>query len=318
MRLSPLLLAVTLAACSSPRLSDVSESPSSVERFALPGGFDAQGHRGARGVLPENTVAAMLRALDDGMTTLELDLSVTSDGVLVLSHEPWMSADICSHPDGSPVTEGEAESLLIYQMPLSDVQAFDCGRRGHARFPDQQPQPAYKPTLAQVITAADAHARQTQRALPFYNVETKSRSTWDGDRHPAPDAFVALIIATAEQAGALERTTIQSFDVRTLQSARQIDPRIPLALLVDDGAPYETPSQGAQVLDFAPDVWSPYHLFVTRERVEEAHAAGMRVVPWTVNDRRRMIDLIAMGVDGLITDFPARLRTVVDESTRAR
>lgn len=318
MRLSILLLAVTLAACSSPRSPDVLESLPTVERFALPDGFDAQGHRGARGVLPENTVAAMLRALDDGMTTLELDLAVTSDGVLVLSHEPWMSADICSHPDGLPVMDAEAESLLIYQMPLSDVRAFDCGRRGHARFPGQQPQPAYKPTLAEVIDASDTHARQTQRPLPFYNVETKSRSTWDGDRHPAPDAFVALVIATVEQAGALERTTIQSFDVRTLQSARRLDSRIPLALLVDDGAPYETPSQGAQVLGFAPDVWSPYHLFVTPERVAEAHAMGMRVVPWTINDAGRMADLIAMGVDGLITDFPNRLRAVIDESADVR
>ncbi len=306
-----ILLFVTLAACSSPP-SGTLTSATEAERFALPDGFDAQGHRGARGLLPENTVAAMLRALDDGMTTLELDLSVTSDGVAVLSHEPWMSAEMCSHPDGSPVADSEAESLLIYSMTLAEVQAFDCGSRGNARFADQQATPAYKPALADVIAAADAHARQTGRPLPFYNVETKSRPTWDGERHPAPDAFAALVIATASQAGALERTTIQSFDVRTLQSARRLDPRVPIALLVDDGAPYETPQQGADVLGLVPDVWSPYHLLVTPERVRQAHAMGVRVVPWTVNESSRMIDLVAMEVDGLITDYPDRLRAVLD------
>ena len=313
----PILLLVTLAACSSPRPLDERAPPVAVERFALPGGFDAQGHRGARGLLPENTVAGMLRALDSGMTTLELDLSVTADGVVVLSHEPWMSADICSHPDGSPVAAGEAESLLIYRMTLAQAQAFDCGSRGNARFPEQNSMPAHKPALSDVIAAADAHARQTGRPLPFYNVETKSRPTWDGERHPAPDAFAALVIATADRAGALERTTIQSFDVRTLRSARRLDPRVPLALLVDDGAPYETPQQGADVLGFSPDVWSPYHQFVTPARVREAHAMGMRVVPWTVNDAAQMADLIAMGVDGLITDYPNRLRTVLDTAGSA-
>ncbi len=318
MRLPIVLLLMTLTACSSLRPPEPVALHSEAERFALPSGFDAQGHRGARGLLPENTVAAMLRALDEGMTTLELDLSVTQDGVLVLSHEPWMSAEICSHPDESSVTDGEAESLLIYRMPLADVQAFDCGSRGHARFPDQQALALSKPTLADVIAASDAHARTTDRPLPFYNVETKSRPTWDGDRHPAPDAFAALVIETAQQAGVLERTTIQSFDVRTLQSARRLDPRVPLALLVDDGAPYETPRQGAAVLGFAPDVWSPFDAFVTPERVREAHAMGMRVVPWTVNETGRMRELIAMSVDGLITDYPDRLRALIEESAVQR
>lgn len=302
-----LALAVTLSAClPAPRAADAPD------RFALPDGFDAQGHRGARGEAPENTVPSMLRALDAGMTTLELDLAVTGSGELLLSHEPWMSAAICSHPDGAPVAEDEAERLLIYSMTTAEAQAYDCGRRGHAGFPEQQPQASPKPTLAAVVAAADAHARQAGRPLPYYNVETKSRPDWDGARHPDPDAFAALVIETMDAAGALARTTLQSFDPRTLRAARRIDPRVPLAFLVYEGAPYAAPAASVEALGFAPAIYSPEHTLVTAPSVREARALGMRVVPWTVNETARMRTLVALGVDGLITDYPGRLAAVMD------
>jgi glycerophosphoryl diester phosphodiesterase len=304
-----LALAVTLSACS-PAL----RPPEPDAHYPLPTGFDAQGHRGARGELPENTIPSMLRALDAGMTTLELDLAVTADGDLLLSHEPWMNPAICSHPDGTPVAEAEAQSLNIFRMTTAQAQAFDCGARGHAGFPDQQPQANPKPTLAATIAAADAHARALGRPLPYYNVETKSMPEGDHLMHPAPAAFAALVVEELRRAGALERATIQSFDPRTLREARRIDTRVPLALLVEpDAAHAHSPAAGVEVLGFTPAIYSPHHGLVTADRLAEAHALGMRVVPWTVNEASRMEALVALGVDGLITDYPTRLAGVLGQ-----
>ena len=122
----------------------------------MPETFDWQGHRGARGLLPENTIPAFLKALEfPKLTTLELDLAVSKDNQLIVSHEPWMSALICSHPDGRPVEEDEEQELRIYEMTLAQIQAFDCGQRGNANFPEQTPQAVFKPTLEAVVKAAE-------------------------------------------------------------------------------------------------------------------------------------------------------------------
>ena len=276
-----------------------------------PDDFDLQGHRGARGLLPENTTAGFLYALDLGVTTLEMDAAVTADGHVVLSHEPWMSSEICAHPDGRPVAPDEAETLLIYRMTYAEVARYDCGSRGHSRFPEQQARPAAKPLLRDVIAAADAHARATGRPLPRYNVETKSQPGWDGVRHPAPDAFARLVITALRESGALPRSTIQSFDVRTLQAARAIEPDLGRVLLVEPDAgnvPGETLAEHVAALGFAPQVYSPDYHRVTPALVAQAHQRGILVIPWTVNEAGDMQRLMRMGVDGLITDYPDRFR----------
>lgn len=278
-------------------------------RLAAPDGFDLQGHRGARGLLPENTIPAFERALDLGVTTLELDAVVAADGEVVVSHEAWMSAEICAHPDGRPVAPEEAETLLIYTMPYSEVARYDCGRRGNPRFPEQQALPAAKPRLADVIAHAEAHARATGRPLPFYNVETKSQPRWDGLRHPDPDTFARRVVDVLRDGGVLERSTLQSFDVRTLRAARAYAPGLGLVLLVDADAanlPGDTFAQHLDALGFVPQGYSPHFSRVSAALVREAHARGVKVIPWTVNEVDDMARLVALGVDGLITDYPDR------------
>lgn len=274
----------------------------------VPAGFDLQGHRGARGLLPENTVPGFLRALELGVTTLEMDVVISQDGFVVVSHDPQMSHEICTHPSGEPVTEDEEARLVLYQMLYAEITEFDCGRRGHPRFPRQEPKPAEKPLLRAVIAAAEAYADTAGRPAPFYNIETKARPEGDGRLHPEPEPFARAVLKVVAAKDVAQRTTLQSFDPRTLRAARRLiergeAPPVRLALL----AAQET-SEGlaadVEALGFAPDIYSPDVRLVDEALVEDAHARGLQVIPWTVNDEAVMQQLQALGVDGLITDYP--------------
>lgn len=309
MRLVPILLVAALAACSPPPPVDHARP----DLAPLPT-FDVQGHRGARGLAPENTLPAFRRALDLGVPTLELDLAVSADGEVVVSHEPWMDHLICSHPDGRPVSEDEAPLLNLHTMTAAEIARYDCGSRRHPRFPEQQPEPAAKPLLRDVFALAEAYT--AERGLPpvFYNVETKSKPGWDNRYALPPDAFVEVIWREVETAGVAERFILQSFDVRTLQVAHGRGLPIRLALLVapghlgapEDGTPESWLADGLDRLGFTPDIYSPYFEIVTETVVERAHADGMLVLPWTVNEPDEMARQKAMGVDGIITDYPDR------------
>lgn len=292
----------------------------------MPPIFDLQGHRGARGLLPENTIPAFLLAVELGVTTVELDVVVTRDRRLVASHDPWFDPRICSHPDGRLVTEADRERLAIYRLDYDDVAAFDCGRRGHPDFPRQRPLAVSKPLLSDAVRAVEARVRELGRPPVGYNIETKSRPEWDGTLQAPPEEFVRLLYDELAALGVLERTIVQSFDVRTLQVLRALDPSVATSLLVEagEGAPVtdrgRAPSCAANAdraaaaashlasdlarLGFVPEIYSPDYRLVDEPLVAEAHAAGMRVIPWTVNDAEAMERLIGLGVDGLITDYP--------------
>lgn len=275
-----------------------------------PSGFDVQGHRGARGLAPENSLPAFRRALELGVTTLELDAVVSADSQVVVSHDPWMSAVFCTHPDGRPVQPGD--DVAIYRLPYAEVARFDCGSRPNPRFPGQALEPVAKPLLRDVIRLAEAWAEEHGRPI-FYNVETKSRPATDGQLHPPPAAFVDRVWEVVDGEGVADRVTLQSFDVRTLQEARRRDLPLRLALLVEDtgvlgdgNAPLDHLRNGLDVLGFVPDIYSPQSTLVTADVVATAHERGMLVIPWTVNERDEMERLRALGVDGLITDYPDR------------
>lgn len=275
-----------------------------------PDGFDLQGHRGARGLLPENTIPAFRRALELGVTTLELDVVVSGDSQVVVSHEPWMSATICTQPDGTPVPAERDTAFNLFEMPYAEIARFDCGSRGHPDFPEQEAVAAAKPLLHEVVQMAEAYADEHDRAPVFYNVETKSRPDWDGAYHPVPARFTELLYAVLEEEGVAERTTIQSFDPRTLQAARALDPSLSLALLVGrEGGGLE---ENVAALGFTPTIYSPDHRLVDAALIEAAQAQGMEVIPWTVNAPDDMERLQQLGVDGLITDYPDRARFLIE------
>jgi len=293
---------VGLTACSAPATQNDMDASQ-----AKP--FDWQGHRGARGLLPENTVPAFLKALEyPRVKTLELDLAVSQDSQLIVSHEPWMSHHICSHPDGRPVTEAEEDGLLIFQMSYHSVKQYDCGSRGNPRFPEQQAQPAYKPLLREVVQEADAFAKQQQRPLPRYNIEIKLEPEYDGGKAPGPQAFARLVLEALRRLEIAERSCVQSFDVRPLQRLHRMDSSITTALLIDNP---NGVAVNLEALGYTPEIYSPYYKMVTANVVKTVHEKGMKIIPWTVNDTTAMKALIELGVDGIITDYPDRIKDVI-------
>ena len=299
-------IALAAAACGGPRADD-GVPPEEIPSSAVPGDadFDSQGHRGARGLLPENSIAGAREALRYGMRTIELDLAVTRDSVLVVSHEPTFNPTICSL-DGS----GYDEETSLFALTSAEVQTVDCGRRPHPDFPYQAPAPGPKPTFVALVRAADAFARQRGRALPFYNVEIKSAPDLDGRYTPAPAAFAAVVVGAIAELGIGDRVTVQSFDPRPLAYLSEHAPDLPLAGLV----PLALPRAGfVEKFGREIDVFSPHHLTLTRGMIADYRDHGLRVVPWTVNDKSRMRTLLSWGVDGIITDYPDRLREVLDE-----
>ena len=265
--------------------------------------IDLQGHRGARGLLPENTIPSFKKALDYGVKTIELDVVVSADSQVVVSHEPWFSSVICTDPAGRRIAHENERSFNIFTMPYDSIRGFDCGSIGNPNFPGQEPVAVGKPLFDSVLVAMEAYASETERPKPFYNVEIKSRSEFDGTFTPVPATFAGLVHDVVVRNGLADRTVVQSFDPRALRAMREIDGDIKLALLVDNDLGL---SENLERLGFTPDVYSPHQRLVDEALVRAAHDDGMEVIPWTVNDPDAMQRLLDLGVDGLITDYPDR------------
>lgn len=265
--------------------------------------FDLQGHRGARGLKPENTIPAFIEALNQGVTTLEMDVVITKDKQVVISHEPWMAAHICLKPDGSEINPKEERQFNIYEMTYAEVKQFDCGSKGNIHFPEQQKMPAIKPLLRDVIAAVEDHIKSYTRYEVDYNIEIKSLPAGDNRFHPQPKEFSDLVYNVISEYLPLERVVIQSFDIRVLQYWQKTYPQVRLALLVEN---HKSPEQNLQELGFTPSVYSPYFKLLTPETIQYLKSSGMRVIPWTVNEKPDMQRLSSWGVDGLITDYPDR------------
>ncbi len=284
--------------------------------------FDLQGHRGARGLAPENTLAAFDLALRTGVSTLELDLGVTRDGVLVVSHDSRLNPNLTRDGDGRWLdAPGPAlNSLTLAQLQRHDVGRLKPGTRYAQAHPDQQPVDGERvPTLDALFALVARRGADRVR----FNIETKL-SPHEADLAPAPDVFAALLVKALLQHGLQQRATVQSFDWRTLREVRRLAPAITTVALtarqdwldnLSDGrwtAGLRLSEHGQSVPRLVQavgaSVWSPFHGDLTEAAVTEAHALGLKVVPWTVNDPGRMAQLIAWKVDGLITDRPDRAR----------
>lgn len=265
--------------------------------------FDLQGHRGARGLVPENTIPSMLKALDYGVNTLELDVVISKDKKVVVSHEPFLNHKICKNAQGETIKESEEKNYNLYQMTYDSIARCDCGSMGNPGYPEQQKMAAFKPLLSDLIDATEKYAREKGLPAPRYNIETKIEPESDNIYHPEPQEFMELVYRVVKEKGIAERTCIQSFDVRTLQALKKMDDKITIALLVAKNPFYEN---AIKELGFKPDVYSPYHLLVTSSLIEYGQKEGIKIIPWTVNDFDTMKKLAQMGVDGIITDYPDR------------
>jgi glycerophosphoryl diester phosphodiesterase len=284
-------------------------------------GFDLQAHRGGRGETTEESLRAFAKSIELGVTTLELDIVLTEDGQPLVWHDATIEPEKCS--DTTPAFPGDPAfpyvGRLVHDLTLAQIHTLDCGRR-LAEFPDAEVVRGNKiAVLPEVFALADSY-----RASVRYNIETKVAADKPADS-AGPQQFVDVILAAVRAAGKIDRVEIQSFDWRTLPMVRRAEPSIPLAALWDEEtwrpdspwlggvnpAVIGDPLLGARLV--GADIASPDFALVDKAFVDRAHALGLKVISWTVNDPSAMRQQIADGVDGLITDFPTRLRTVLRE-----
>ncbi len=265
--------------------------------------LDVQGHRGCRGLMPENTIQGFIKAIDLGVTTLEMDAVITKDNQVILSHETFFNHEITTRANGDTITQIEEKELNIYHMTYEEVKQFDVGVKPHARFPQQQKMAAVKPRLADVIDSVELYIQSHNLPPVNYNIETKSSPLTDNLYHPQPEQFVDLLVGVILQKGISQKVIIQSFDRRTLQYLHTKYPEFKTALLVED---YDIKNFDQQInlLGFYPTIYSPAESLVTRYLVQQCHNKNVKIIPWTINSRQRINELIADGVDGIITDYP--------------
>lgn len=265
--------------------------------------FDKQGHRGCRGLMPENSIPAMLKAIDLGVTTLEMDIVFTKDKVALLSHEPFFNHEITTKPDGTFIEEKDERKFNLYQLSYEKTQQYDVGLKPHARFGSQQKIIATKPSLASLIDSVEKYLSTNHLIKVNYNIETKTNPLTDHIYHPAPQEFVERLMEVITNKGIENRVIIQSFDFRTLQVLHKKYPAIKTAMLIED---YDKRTLEAQLtsLGFIPTIYSPAHQLLDKALVEACHAKKIKIIPWTVNDTKKIHQLTQLGVDGIISDYP--------------
>jgi glycerophosphoryl diester phosphodiesterase len=313
---SSFLLLVSVAllcACAPGKKSNATTSPqlqdSLYNTLRMTSAIDFQGHRGCRGLLPENTIPAMLQALSLGVTTLEMDVVFTKDSVAILSHEPFFNHEISSvhvinyGTSYQPIPEAKEKDYNIYKMTFAQTQEFDVGIQPHPRFPQQQKMAVTKPSLAALFDSVRDYMLTRRRPYPYFNIETKTTAATDNTFHPAPKQFVDMLMKVIQEKQMEDFVTIQSFDIRTLQYLHSQYPKMAASLLIED---YDKHSFKEQLdkLGFTPTVYSPHYSLVTEQLVKNCHAQKIKIIPWTVNDKAEMQRLIALGVDGIISDYP--------------
>lgn len=309
------ILLLALASCgeNKPHPNVLSENPvTAADSFArntsykLPAGFDIQGHRGARALFPENTEFGMLNALQfEDLTTLEMDVVISKDKQVVLSHEPWFSSDFCCFPNDDRLLPKDDEKFRLYEMSYAEIKRWDCGRRPNKKFPKQHPWGQPKPLLKDVILNVREYCAEQKRADVNFNIEIKSRPEWDNFMTPEPNEFAKLVYEVVKNSEVKDRITIQSFDTRSLKAIHALDPELKLVLLVEGEKDYK---KKLAELDFTPAIYSPHYSLIDKPTVDELHKLGLKVIPWTVNDSVDMMKTIETGVDGMISDDPGLLQ----------
>lgn len=265
--------------------------------------IDIQAHRGGMALYPENTIVAMLNALDWGVNTLEMDLVVSKDKKIVVSHEPVMCHRYVADPCGKAIAQADEMNYRLYTMPYDSIARYDTGIRGDARFPQRKKVPAHKPLLSDLIDATEAYAKQNGMPLPCYNIEIKSSQKNDSLYTPDYREFADLALDVLLQKNLGKRLIIQCFDVRTLNYLHERYPRLRLSYLIGKTSRFQ---EALSKLRFVPEYLSPDYTIVNKALVAAAHEKGMKIVPWTVDSYEDMRRMIELNVDGLITNYPDR------------
>ncbi|PCI99184.1 MAG: glycerophosphodiester phosphodiesterase [Flavobacteriales bacterium] len=256
------------------------------------------GHRGARGLYPENTLEGFWETLKLPIKGIELDVVVSKDYQLLVSHEPWMHHLFCTSPNGHLITKDREKQHNIYQMTVHQVQQYDCGKRKHPQFPNQITFPAYKPTLNEVFKLFSKKNKQLELFL-----EIKSNPKWYNTYQPKPNRYAELVNSFLKSNPFTGTIIIKSFDTNFLNAIYRIDPNYTLGLLVKNTNGVEA---NLKLLNFIPSHYSLFHEYVTSQENEILLANKIELIPWTVNTIENAQQLSDIGITKIITDYPNR------------
>lgn len=271
--------------------------------------LDIQGHRGCRGLLPENTIEGFVEAINLGVHTLEMDVTISKDHIVVVSHDPFFGHEFCLMPDGNEIKKEEEQNHKLYEMNLDDIQQYDTGAKFNEKFPHQKKMKTFKPSLAQVVEAVNEKLQDKKLDFIRYNIEIKRRPEWDVGFHPEYKEFADLVIAEITRLKILDHSTVQCFDVPSLQYIKETYPHVKLVLLIQN---LKSAERNIEHLGFVPEVYSPYYKLVNEKLVRYCKEQKMQLIPWTINELDDMKNLIDLGVDGIITDYPDRLIALME------
>lgn len=261
-----------------------------------------EAHRGGRGLMPENTIIAMINAMKtDGITTLEMDTHVTKDHEVVVTHDDYLSPAFMLTPEGREIAKSDAKKYPVYGLSYAELSKFDIGTKYYSTFPQQKKVKTYIPRLEDLIDSVQAYIKANNKKQYFYNIETKCSEKGDNILHPEPGKFVELLMNVIEKKKITPYVVIQSFDKRTIQIIHKKYPGVKTSYLVSNKKTYE---ENMTDLGFKPFILSPDFKMVDAELVQKAHNDGIKVVPWTANSVDEINRLKSLKVDGIISDYP--------------
>ncbi len=263
--------------------------------------IDIQGHRGCRGLKPENTIPAFIHAIELGVDTLEMDAVVSGDGKIIISHEPFFNHEMCLQPDSTEIMESEQLDHNMYRLSYEEIKEYDCGSKRHIRFPEQEKLSCYKPSLRDVVSTVNTKLHNIGRKKINYNIEIKRKEKWDYIFHPPYQEFADIVIAEIQELEIMELTTVQCFDFETLKYIKRKYPKVKLVMLIEDA---RTPEECISDLGFYPEVYSPSFELVDPHLIDFCKRNKMKLIPWTVNESADIISLKNLGVTRIISDYP--------------
>lgn len=266
------------------------------------------GHRGTRGLMPENTIPSMTKAIEVGANVVELDVHLTQDGKVIVYHDASFNPAYTTLPNGQEFTKEERKKYTFYQMKYDQVRPFVIGMKGDSAYPQQQKLATYTPLLSELINSVEAFTKSKGLAPVYFLVEVKSSEKTDGAEQPSPEEFMKVLMADLLPKNLGERLLVQSFDMRPLQVLHRQYPGIALGFLTDKRD--KTFEENIAELGFVPAFYNPNYKLLSPELIKKCHEKKIRITPWTVNEAADMKRIKAMGVDGIITDYPNLLQAI--------
>ncbi|WP_296146504.1 glycerophosphodiester phosphodiesterase family protein [uncultured Flavobacterium sp.] len=265
--------------------------------------IEVQAHRGDRGYFPENTLPAFYSAIDKGADVIELDLVISRDKKVVVSHDTFMHSSYVTSPNGKPVTKEEEKKSNLYAMAYDSIRRYDVGVRSNPVFPDQKSIKTYKPLLSELIDSIEAYIVKNKKQRIRYNIEIKSGSGDYGIKQPQPSEFADLTLAIIKEKKIEKYCNVQSFDPQILNALHQKAPKIRIAILTGD----KGFAKNLAKLNFQPEIYAPHYGLVNQALIDSVRSQNMKIIPWTVNENKDIESMISLKVDGIITDYPDRV-----------